>query len=212
LIIAICAAGPPQARAPNLRNRQKIDRRRSVPFRRPTGAEAGGSIGSERGTTEREPYAVVDRAAAEDESRNRRVELVQGAMHEDDVRSLRRIYDAMSREDVEAFVGDVAHDIEWNLPEAVPWGGTRHGQDGMRALAEIYQQHVEGTWADPDDFLDAGDRVVVLGRMRGCARSSGAEFEVEFAHVWALTDGVPSWFRGYFDTEPILAALRASGR
>ena len=70
-------------------------------------------------------------------------------MHEDDVRSLRRIYDAMSREDVEEFVGDVAHDIEWNLPEAVPWGGTRHGQDGMRALAEIYQQHVEGTWADP---------------------------------------------------------------
>ena len=130
-------------------------------------------------------------------------------MHEDDARSLRRIYDAMSREDVEEFVGDVAHDIEWNLPEAVPWGGTRHGQDGMRALAEIYQQHVEGTWADPDDFLDAGDRVVVLGRMRGRARSSGEEFEVEFAHVWALTDGVPSRFRGYFDTGPILAALQA---
>ena len=65
---------------------------------------------------------------------------------------------------------------------------------------------------DPDDFLDAGDRVVVLGRMRGRAKSSGAEFEVEFAHVWALTDGVPSWFRGYFDTGPILAALQASER
>ncbi len=88
-------------------------------------------------------------------------------MSEQDVESLRRIYDAFSRWDVDELVGDVAHDIEWGLPDTLPWGGTRHGHDGVRAFAAISQDHVEGRWADPDDFLDAGDRMVVLGRMRG---------------------------------------------
>jgi ketosteroid isomerase-like protein len=128
---------------------------------------------------------------------------------DEDIRALRRIYDAISAWRVDELRRDVTHDIEWNLPETVPWGGTHHGQDGLEAIGEIFQDHVEGVWADPDDFLDAGDRIVVLGRFRGTARSSGREFEVSFAHVWALTDGVPSSFRAYFDTAPIVAALQA---
>jgi uncharacterized protein len=126
---------------------------------------------------------------------------------EQDVQSLQRIYYAFSRWDVEEFVSDLAHDIEWRLPDALPWGGTRHGHDGVRAFASVSQDHVEGRWADPDDFLDAGDRMVVLGRMRGRARASGEEYEVEFAHVWTLTDGVASRLHAYFDTAPILAVL-----
>jgi hypothetical protein len=63
-------------------------------------------------------------------------------------------------------------------------GGTRHGPAGIQGFLEIFHDHVEGSWADPDEFLDAGDRVVVLGRMRGRPRAHGAEFEVAFAHVW----------------------------
>jgi uncharacterized protein len=125
----------------------------------------------------------------------------------DDVKSLRRIYGALSRWDVDEFLRDLAHDIEWSLPDTVPWGGTRHGHDGMRAFATIFQDHVEGTWADPDDFLDAGDRIVVLGRLRGRARATGQLFEVDFAHVWTLTDGMASRCRSYFDSSPILSAL-----
>jgi uncharacterized protein len=129
-------------------------------------------------------------------------------MSEEDVRSLRQVYAAMSRWDYEQLAEVVAHDIEWELPETVPWGGVHHGHDGLQAMAEIFREHVDGLWADPDDFLDAGDRVVVLGRQRGRVRSTGREFEVQVAHVWALTDGVPSVFRGYFDTEPVVAALQ----
>jgi ketosteroid isomerase-like protein len=129
-------------------------------------------------------------------------------MAEEDIESLWRIYDAMSGWRIEELRRDVTHDIEWNLPDSVPWGGIHHGQDGLESVAEIFQDHVEGIWADPDDFLDAGDRIVVLGRIRGRARSSGQDFEVSFAHVWAMADGVPSSFRAYFDSSPITAALR----
>jgi uncharacterized protein len=130
---------------------------------------------------------------------------------EQDIESLRRIYDAFSRWDVEELVGDLAHDIEWSLPDPLPWGGMRHGHDGVLAFASVSQDHVEGRWADPDDFLDAGDRMVVLGRLRGRAKASGQDFEVEFAHVWTMTDGVASRLHAYFDTAPIMAALEQGG-
>ena len=128
-------------------------------------------------------------------------------MAHEDVDALRRIYEAINRGEVDELAADVAHDIEWTLPEPVPWGGTRHGPDGIHAFAAVFGDHVEGTWADPDDFLVTDDRIVVLGRLRGTARSTGHEFEVEFAHVWTLTDGVASRLRGFYDTAPIVAAL-----
>jgi uncharacterized protein len=128
-------------------------------------------------------------------------------MRDEDIEAVRRIYAALTRWEVEDLVADVAHDIEWTLPAALPWGGTHHGPDGVRSFARIFRDHVEGPWADPDDFLDAGDRVVVLGRLRGQARESGLQFEVDFAHVWTLTDGIASRAQIYYDSAPIIAAL-----
>jgi uncharacterized protein len=128
-------------------------------------------------------------------------------MSELEIQALRRIYDALLRWDVAEFARDVTHDFELILPETVPWGGTRHGRDGVEAYATIFRDHVEGQWADPDDFLEAGELIVVLGRLRGRARATGEEYEVPFAHVWTLSDGVPSRCRSYFDTAPIMAAL-----
>jgi uncharacterized protein len=126
---------------------------------------------------------------------------------EHDVESLRRIYNAFSRWDLEELVSDLAHDIEWSLPDTLPWGGTRHGHDGVLAFVSVSNDHVEGRWADPDDFLDAGDRLIVQGRMRGRAKTSGRGYEVDFVHIWTMTDGVASRMRAYFDTAPIMAAL-----
>ena len=128
-------------------------------------------------------------------------------MSEYDVQALRRIYAAINRGDFDELAADVAHDIEVNLPDPLPWGGTRHGTDGIRAFTTLFSDHVDGTWADPDDFLEAEDRMIVLGRRRGRARATDLEFEVDFAHIWTLTDGVASHLRGYYDTAPIAAAF-----
>jgi uncharacterized protein len=128
-------------------------------------------------------------------------------MSAEDCEAIKRIYDAFSRWDVPELSRDVTHDFELNEPEVLPYGGTRHGYDGVEAFATVFQDHVEGPWADPDDFLDAGDRIVVVGRMAGTARATGRDFEVPFAHVWALSDGVASRCDVYTDTAVLLAAL-----
>jgi ketosteroid isomerase-like protein len=131
-------------------------------------------------------------------------------MADDDIERVRSVYAAMARQDGDQLADALAHDIEWTMPEVLPWGGTRHGPDGIRAMVELFAEHVEGAWADPDDYLDAGDRIVVLGRARGTVRATGEEYEVGFSHVWTLTDGVPSAFRAYLDPSEIVSALGAT--
>jgi uncharacterized protein len=133
-------------------------------------------------------------------------------MPEQELASLKRIYSAISRWDVDEFADNVAHDFEMVLPDSVPWGGTHHGKDGLRAFSDVFRDHVEGQWADPDEFIDDEDSIVVLGRMRGRAIDTGRDYEVHFVHVWRLPDGVPSRCRSYFDSVPILDAMGHSAR
>ncbi len=123
------------------------------------------------------------------------------------VETFRRIYAAVQQGDSEELANRLTHDVEWVFPEEVPWGGTHHGHLGVVAFAESYQEHVDGLWADVDELLDADDRVVALGRIRGRGRETGDEFEVPFAHVWTLSEGVPSRLHAYYDTAPIAVAL-----
>jgi ketosteroid isomerase-like protein len=121
---------------------------------------------------------------------------------------LRRIYTAVQQQDADAVRRSVAHNIEWVLPETLPWGGTHQGQLGIMAVLEMHDELIEGEWADPEEYFEADGRYVVLGRTRGKARATGVTFEVPFAHLWQMTQGPPSAFRGYFDTAPITAALK----
>jgi ketosteroid isomerase-like protein len=126
---------------------------------------------------------------------------------EEELENLRDVYWALQGPDVDELRSRLAHDIEVTLPESLPWGGTRHGLDGIESLCERFKEHIDGSLSDPDDFLVAGDRVVVLGRMRGRIRRSGEEFEEPFVHVWDLSDGVPSMLRAYFDPVRVLRGL-----
>ena len=128
-------------------------------------------------------------------------------MSEDLVAKVKRVYDAMSRWDIESLTRGVTHDFELNLPESVPFGGTRHGPDGVEAFATLFADHIEGPWAEPDEFLDAEDALVVVGRLRGRGKQTGEEFEVPFAHLWTFNDGAPSRCRAFYDTAPITAAI-----
>jgi ketosteroid isomerase-like protein len=126
---------------------------------------------------------------------------------EEEMGRLRRLYDALDRGDPEEFVQGLAHDVQVRIPDVLPWGGTRHGHDGVRAFLEQLGEHVEGSWATPEDFLDAGDRIVVTGRFQGTARATGERFDVSAAHVWACSDGVPVLLQSYLDTATVLRAL-----
>jgi ketosteroid isomerase-like protein len=121
---------------------------------------------------------------------------------------LRDLYDAFDRKDVDGLVGLLAHDVVWRIPDSLPWGGTRHGHDGVRVFVELLEEQVDCGWGDPEDFFDAGDRVIVTGLFSGTARATGRRFETEFASVWAFRDGVPTRLTLHLDTAAVLSALQ----
>src|SRR5260221_13294103 len=101
---------------------------------------------------------------------------------------VRRSYDAFGRGDMDGVLGDMHPDIAWHQAQGLPHGGVYHGLDAVRT--NIFDPLDEQWWdefsAAPDEFLDAGDQVVELGRYRGVAKGTGNGLAVPIVHVGTI--------------------------
>jgi ketosteroid isomerase-like protein len=61
---------------------------------------------------------------------------------------------------------------------------------------------------DAEEFIQEGDRILVLIRWHGRGKGSGVEMEAEGAHLWTFRDGVAVRFETYRDREEARADLR----
>lgn len=121
----------------------------------------------------------------------------------------RRSYEAFARGDLGAVVADMHPEIEWHQAQGLPHGGVYHGLAEVRRA--IFDPLAESWWdefrADPDEFLEAGDQVVVLGRYTGRAQVTGRPLDVPFVHVWSFRGGKAVRFRQFLDTAGWVEAL-----
>src|SRR5262249_58878465 len=127
------------------------------------------------------------------------------------VEIVRRSYEGCAGDDMDAVLADMDPQIEWQQAQGLPHGGNYRGVDEVRR--NIFDPLDRDWWAefaaDPDEFVDGGDQVVVLGRYRGIAKGTGKELDVPFVHVWTLRDGKAVRFRQFLDTAGWHAALGA---
>ena len=66
----------------------------------------------------------------------------------------------------------------------------------------------EGYTVTPEELLDAGDRVVVLGTYSGMYKARGREVvRAQFAHVWGVREGRAKSFQQYTDTKQFADAV-----
>jgi uncharacterized protein len=131
-------------------------------------------------------------------------------MSEANVDTLRRGYEAFNRGDIDTVMDLLDPNIEWQEPdvEGLPQRGTHHGPE---AVANNVFGAIVGNWdgfgAVPEEFVDAGDRVIVLGQFQGTGKPSGRTLDATFAHVWTLREGKAVHFRSYADTANFLHSL-----
>jgi ketosteroid isomerase-like protein len=132
-------------------------------------------------------------------------------MSAQNVEAVSRIYEAIARRDIPAFLGALDPAVELSSPETLPYGGTYHGpQEVGEKYFAGFLQHVDDDFElIADEYLDAGDTVIAIGRLRGRARQSGASFEVASFMVWTLQGGKVIRQRYMLDTAEVLKALRA---
>jgi uncharacterized protein len=125
------------------------------------------------------------------------------------VEIIKRSYDAFARKDLTGVMGDMHPEIEWQQAQGLPHGGTYHGLEEVRR--NIFEPLDAEWWEEfsavPDEFLEAGDEVVVVGRYRGVAKQSRKLLDVPFVHIWTMRDGTAIRFRQYLDTAGWIEAL-----
>jgi ketosteroid isomerase-like protein len=121
----------------------------------------------------------------------------------------RESYEAFARGDLDRVVGELDPEIVWEQAQGLPHGGTYGGVDEVRR--NVFDPLDRDWWdeftARPDEFIDAGDQVVVLGRYRAHAKQTGRSLDVPFVHVWTVRGGKVTRFRQFLDTAGWNAAL-----
>ncbi len=131
-------------------------------------------------------------------------------MSEENVNILRQGYDAFNRGDIDVVMGIMDPNIEWQEPdvEGLPDRGTHHGSEAVaNNVFGSVVEHWDDFQAAPEEFLDADDRVIVLGRFHGRGKATGRTLDAPYAHVWTLRDGKAVHFRNYTDTANFLQSL-----
>lgn len=114
---------------------------------------------------------------------------------------IKSLYDAFARSDIMGVLEVLSADIAWTEAEGFPYGGTYHGPKGV--LEGVFMRlgsEWNGFAAVPNEFIDGGDTIVVLGKYSGTYKATGKSFEADFAHVWKLRDGKAAQFVQYVDT------------
>ena len=99
---------------------------------------------------------------------------------------LREGYEAYGRGDLEAAMQNWADDIQWENPEApqLPNPGTLNGKEAVAAALMEIPNYWESFSVTPDELIEQGDTVVVLGHTEAKAKETGKEVKVPFVHVW----------------------------
>ena len=113
-----------------------------------------------------------------------------------------KAYAAFGAGDLATLVGLCATDVDWKHigPEKVAYMGQKHGHQGVRdffaalATADNIQEFA------PQEFIDGGDHVTVLGREKTTATETGKTFESEWIHVFTFKAGKVCRWRGWYDT------------
>jgi ketosteroid isomerase-like protein len=130
-------------------------------------------------------------------------------MSEGNVEIVRQVYERVNQRRWDG----MAELLDPNVAQYGTVGGLDEGTvvRGLSEIRQMYEREAEA-WdrqrIEPERFIDAGDRVVVLQREYQRGRSSGLELVVETAAVVDLRNSRVVRIQGYMDRA---AALRAAG-
>jgi ketosteroid isomerase-like protein len=130
-------------------------------------------------------------------------------MSQENVQVVRGLYEAFGRGDVPTVLGQMDQSIEWNEAENFIYAD-RNPYVGPQAVLEGVFMRLGSEWegftVTPEEWLDAGNHVVVLGSYTGSHRGTGKEVRAQFAHVWGVRGGRVLRFQQYTDTKQFAEA------
>ncbi|MGI5281915.1 nuclear transport factor 2 family protein [Nonomuraea polychroma] len=98
------------------------------------------------------------------------------------MQAVRAAYRAFADGDLDAFVRSLDPAFLSGQSAAVPWIGVCRGRHGVREMFGKVAERARATY-QPEEFIEADDRIVVLGQARITPRRTGEEAQVRELHV-----------------------------
>ena len=131
-------------------------------------------------------------------------------MSQENVEIVRRAIEAWTRHDVEGSVRDLDPDAELDWSESLgPESGVYRGTEEIRRFWEGWLDLFEEISVTIEEFIDAGEHVVVPNRTHLRGRD-GIEVDAGSTSVWRLRGGKIVWQRLYQEKKAALEALGLS--
>jgi uncharacterized protein len=96
-----------------------------------------------------------------------------------------RAYIYLNKKDLPNYFSLMSPDVEFYQTRELPWGGDYRGWDEIKGfLAKIFPL-VEST-VEIDRYIQAGERIVAIGKTNGVANLTGKNFSCNLVHIWTL--------------------------
>ncbi len=119
------------------------------------------------------------------------------------VDTARSAYEAFGRGDLESLKESFAENGVWVTSDELPLGGVVEGRDAILGNFAQIPNYWTTFSVDPDEFVDAGEYVVVRGTQR--AGNDKGSFDAPFVHLMKF-DGDGKVVRGEFFGDSAKAA------
>jgi ketosteroid isomerase-like protein len=114
-------------------------------------------------------------------------------MSEENVKVVRRVYEAVARRDTPAVLALYDPEVEWD-DSGTPLGriggaGVYRGHEGMRTWFREWYEAWESLEDHVLEVIDAGEYVISVVKMHARGRSSGLDVAFDSSGVWTVRGG-----------------------
>ncbi len=121
---------------------------------------------------------------------------------------LKQGYQLFAEGNIEAVLAMWHDDIEWHQCAGFPYVQTDGKYKGKPEIVEhIFSnipKHYDNFNIEIVDFVDAGDKIVMVGYYTGTWKPSGKSFKANATHTWTFRDGKTASFFQAVDTATII--------
>jgi ketosteroid isomerase-like protein len=107
-------------------------------------------------------------------------------MSQENVEIVRKLFDSYRADDPAQALACLAPDVIYEVGQEV----AAQGRDEVRAMWERWESSWGEIEMNPEEFIEAGDHVVVAVRYSGRGRGSGIEFGARTFDVYTIRDGL----------------------
>jgi uncharacterized protein len=116
--------------------------------------------------------------------------------------TVKQAYAVFGRKDIPALLKLVADQVDWReiCPASLPYSGLRRTPSEVGEFFSRIPKVTDITLFEPQEFIEAGDSITVLGYLEAFALDTKEKFQTEWVHVFTVRNGKITRWRSFSNT------------